>query len=319
MPVELQQTLAAHRDVLRLAFSPDARTLATAGYDPGNVGNSIKLWDANSWSLLHRLKGHKGNISAIAFSQDGSKLVSAGLDGTLRMWKVASGEQPWAARRHQGVVFGVALSPDGRLVASGGRDARLLICDAATGDVLHQLKSERSVLSVDFSPDGKTLASADGLERKAAAVRLWSVAAGEVVAMWTGHSDWPLWVKFSPDGSSIASGSYRELLIRAGSTGDVFNTLTMAGSSMAAFALSPDGKTVAAGGWEHSTRMKEVPGGWVQLEVGRIQIWNLQTGETIASLAAHERSVSAIAFSPDSRLVGTASRDGTVKIWNLGV
>ena len=86
---------------------------------------------------------------------------------------------------------------------------------------------------------------------------------------------------------------------------------------LVAFAFAPDGMAVAAGGWDHSTTMKVVPGGWEQIQKGRLQIWDVQTGKAIDCVAAHEREVTAVTFSPSGGLSATASRDGTVKFWDL--
>ena len=68
------------------------------------------------------MTGHKGEVYALVFSQDGHALVSSGADGTIRVWDVNSGNESFTLGGHKGPVWSIALSPDGMLLASGGRD-----------------------------------------------------------------------------------------------------------------------------------------------------------------------------------------------------
>jgi WD40 repeat protein len=173
------------------------------------------------------------------------------------------------------------------------------------------------VLSVAFSTNGAVLVSAEGRERQLSVVRFRNVATGELLRVWDGHSDWPLWAEYSPDGVSVGSGSYGELLIRVATSGAVKKIFKPDRWSMTEFSFSPDGTAVAAGGWDHSTVRKEVPGGWEDIASGRLQIWETRSGESIANIAAHDRAVTAVKFSPSGCLLVTAGRDGTVKLWDF--
>jgi WD40 repeat protein len=62
-------------------------------------------------------------VTAVALSADGRRALSGGLDQTVRLWAVATGQELHCFTGHADVVSGVAFSPDGRLALSGGADA----------------------------------------------------------------------------------------------------------------------------------------------------------------------------------------------------
>jgi WD40 repeat protein len=85
-----------------------------AGAGDGSVG----LYDLETGRELRRLKGHTGEVTALAFSPRGDRLLSGGADRTVRLWDWEAGQPVQVLAGHGGPVRSVAVAPDGRSVAS---------------------------------------------------------------------------------------------------------------------------------------------------------------------------------------------------------
>jgi WD40 repeat protein len=151
------------------AFSPDGKWLA--GRDAG--GKDVVLWDAHTFRPVAHLQGHTGEINAIAFDRDGSRLVSASSDRTVRLWDAATGQCLRVFEGHTDEVFAAVFHPDGTRIASAGRDRAVWLWDPASDQEVARLPGHTSyVWSLAFSPDGGTLISGSG----DFTVRLWDTS-----------------------------------------------------------------------------------------------------------------------------------------------
>jgi WD40 repeat protein len=286
-------------------------------------------------------------IHAIAFSPDGTKIVSGGTVAASAVWDIATGKEVFALRGHQGIVFSVAYSSDSRTIASGGGDTIIRLWDAATGRELGQLVGHESwVRCVAFSSDGKILASCGET------IRLWDVATGKELRRCDGHRFEVNTVAFSPDGKLLASGSHdKTIRFWDVSSGKQLRELDGQQLFVLAVAFSPDGKHFASGGadgsilfWQATTGLQVralvghqspvasvafSPDGKLLASVSgdktnlsntyvdkTVRLWDVASGKEVRPRGGHEQTVSSAAFSADGRTVVTGSQDGTVRLWS---
>ncbi len=151
-----------------MVWSPDGKRIASGGYN-----KTVQVWDAKSGHLYLTYRGHYSYVFAVAWSPDGTRIVSAtGAAGpdhpvtsnnSVKVWDATTGKTllTYAGDADQVEMYALAWSPDSKRIASGGDDKMVHIWDAATGhtSLLNQGHTDL-VWAVAWSPDGKELASA---------------------------------------------------------------------------------------------------------------------------------------------------------------
>ncbi len=192
-----------HAWVNRVGWSPDGKFIVSCDQtsDSSRIA-TVQIWEATTGKTLITYRGHTNGVYAVAWSPDGSRIASAGYDGTLHIWEITAGNTI-TTYHGSAFLFGLSWSPDGKYVALGNSDNTVLIVNAARGNVLTSYNGHSNwVKDVAWSPNGKHIASGsdDG------GVILWDTANGANIYTYNGHSGHINAVGWSPNGKLIASG-----------------------------------------------------------------------------------------------------------------
>ncbi len=168
-----------------VAFSPDGNTLAVSDH------RGFRLLDLSQDAKERPVvRGHAGHVKTVYFNRDGSLLLTAGSDGTARVWDMkADPPNEKASLRGSNFFWHAVFSPDGKMVAAGGADGTVHVWDIAgpSPELRWSNKEHRQwANSVCFAPDGKTLISTEGgaSSRGPHYLIWWNAADGQVLKKW---------------------------------------------------------------------------------------------------------------------------------------
>jgi WD40 repeat protein len=286
--------------VLALAISPD-ETLAAGG-----VGNAIIVWDTETGDELFRLSGtnqtgHTNRVRSIAFNPEGTLIASAGADGRIVIWDVATQTQSARWEAHTGGANTLAFSPrDGQLLLSGGEDRLINLWNPLTGALVQNYTGHSgAVNSVAFNNDGTLFASGSDDDR----VGVWSLADGFIKFL-IGHTDDVLSLDFSPTAASrLLSGSADNSVVLwdvLSTTGSTIRGFTQHNEAVNGVAYFPNGREFISISEDTS-----------------ILMWDLTANTVLNSFNDHDAPVFAIAISGDGEMMFTGADDGVARLWDL--
>jgi RNA polymerase sigma factor (sigma-70 family) len=285
--------LGPARGANAVAFSPDGKLLATAAAGE----KAVRLWDLATRQEARRWETGADSV-CLAFSPEGQALAAAGGmapaaapgGGAVRVWDVATGMERWRSAGHRYGASALAFSADGKALASGGPVGPIRLWDAANGQDLAPFPAHEGwVSAVAFAPGGRALATGgvDGT------IRLWEPATGRPVSQFgEGPPQNVMGLAFSADGRSLVSAERGLVRVWRPATGREERRLTGHAGAVVSLTLSPDGRTVAAGGRNPKDKV--------------VRLWDLTTGEELPWSPVEPGHVFTVAFSPDGRAVATA-------------
>lgn len=209
--LEIFRFIPTELPIWSMAFSPDGEILATAlRAEPINDRNPILLWNVRDGQQIREFKGHMEWVNALAFTPDGTTLISVSNDDTLAVWDVQTGERlqtlqtPREARYP--IMVSVAVSSDGTRMASGAYSNEVFIWDLNTYEILYTLSGSESIA---FAPNGSRLATASCKHQTWGVVTLWEDQKPTIYFESEDFYACALSVSFSPDGKQLVS-SYRD-------------------------------------------------------------------------------------------------------------
>jgi WD40 repeat protein len=327
---DLQRTINQPGRLLSLAFAPDGKALACA------IGKEVRLYDIGSETPGRIVASHDFAVTSVAFTRDGSAVISGSHDHTVKRTSLTTGRTEWQAPGHFEQVNSVALSKDAALLATGSSDGRFAngvlkagakcldsgatrLWDARTGRLLRRLGDPaEQIMAVALSPDGRRVAGGGGNPRGSGIVRLWDTATGTQLWSKEDHTAEVLAIAYAPDGLSIATAGADGLVkLRDPATGAVRQSLAGHAGGATSVAFSADGTLLACGEGHGGTRLWEA-------KTGRL-LRTCKAAGLQAATAASDSShcfLTSIALTPDGRTLVTnaaspsAFFDEPVRFWD---
>lgn len=317
-----------------MAFSPAGNYFAVG------ASQNVALFELDEFGT--KIKGpplaegrHDGTVTGLAFSPDGSRLLTGGYDGTVRLWKVPSMEPNGSPLTgHVGRVLAVAFSSDGRIAASGGMDRKTILWETEQTASQKRAEGGGSSFSMAFSADG--IYEAEGYDDDSVLVTKHDRSKGTSVTFRLTHAARPgglvSRVAFTPDDHYLAS-STRDLTVRLHDLtqlpGQSVPPITFADLSMNSLTREV---AYAAEKFSHWSKPKNakitavsVGGDLVAAAVERdntkavILIWNARTGQALIDppLECPDDEVLALQLSADGKRIASGGDAEKMRIWDL--
>lgn len=318
-------------------ITSDGRYVASTGVD-----GAVDLWDLEANRPHLQLPGHGGGVLNVAFSRDGRRLATAGLDNMLRVIDLERAEaDEWVTFPSQ--AGDLDYSPDGELIATGGQGFQLQ--RSTTGEEVRVLPGS-VIRRVQFSGDGSMVAGVGLFDGR---VAIYETTGGGLV--WeTTHPGGVGAVDFSPDGQSVIVGTPEEAVLHSTTNGDVIYRVAPfedPGSGLTDLEFHPDGESFAASSFVGRIAVRRARDGselWSRqafgsfdprsLQVdyspdgsflaavgfeGTAKVFDPETGEVVATLGSGFGSdLWSLDFSPDGSMLATGGIDGLVTLWETG-
>ncbi|MDE0609380.1 MAG: WD40 repeat domain-containing protein [Anaerolineaceae bacterium] len=313
-----------------LAWSPDGKNLAVAG-----VSGPITLFDGAQGEVRHKLSGHGLDTMAISWHRDSRLLASVGQDGKVRLWDAGTGTQRSEMAGGASWVERVAFSPVGDwLVSAAGRKLRLwnssgelireypdanstitdikwrhdgnqfaisayngvVLYDPAEAEPLRRFEWQGSTLSLEWSPDGKYIATGD----QDSTVHFWIVDTGKDLQMW-GYETKVLELAWSFNGRYLATGGGTQVVIWDCSGKGPADTRPMMLEGhqhlIKHLQFQRQGMLLASGGNE-----------------GLLAIWRVKKKPALLANATFKAAIASLAWSPDDRCIAVSDESGALSI-----
>ncbi|MCX6358465.1 MAG: Ig-like domain repeat protein [Armatimonadetes bacterium] len=272
-----------------LAWSPDSTMLAAAQ-------SSLTLWRASDWQMLKSVSGPGGSVYGMAFTPDGSRILTAGTAAlAAQVWTVPDLALERTIGSHTAWLYSVAVSPDGAMVATGSRDKTAKMWRFSDGAPLHDLGAQTTwVSSVAFSPDGLRLATAVGLGSNF--VRLWEASTGRLLGG-AGSGTWCESVAFLPGTNLLLAVGDAALGAFNATTGALIGSIP--GGEGMGYSVAPllDGKTVV-----QSYRFLNAFDAVARTHAGPVSYF--------------AGSLNSVAVSPDGTTVAAAAFGDALSLWS---
>lgn len=241
----------------------------------------------------------QSEVNTFQFSPSMEHIVAGYKDGSIKLWKVATGEEIASLNGHTARVTSVCYSADGTHIVSSSGDGTIKLWNATTRDMKRSCAAHiGEVLSCSMSNKGLICASVG--EDKA--LYVWDMSKGTMIAKASDHSASATCCAFSKEGNYIATGSADKSVIVYNWNGTMLKQkLHLKGHTkiVKACIFAPGAQWLVTGAQDKAAI-----------------VWDANTGMQIRTLSGHSDSVSSLAVSSNGKTIATASWDKTVSLWD---
>ena len=319
----------------KLALSPDGAWIAA-----GDRDGTVRLWDAGTGKEAASWKAHGDQTVSLAFSPDGTKLVTSALAlEPATVWSVPD-HRRLGALAHDGFVNAVSFSPDGRLIATASADRSAAIWDAGDFRRVNPLRGHAAGLTrATWSSDGLLLATTgdDGT------IMMWDTQNGRRLSRLVGHRGPVSDVTFDPRNRRLASAGNDKRVI-VWTTEPQQRITFLNGHELATIwstEFSPSGAHVLTACADQTARIWDAATGRELLTLrhpaplalaryspsgeriatgaddGAVRVWDAKTGAAIDTLTGHQAPVGALGWDANGSRLVSGAIDGSVRVWSL--
>ncbi|XP_039613049.1 notchless protein homolog 1 [Polypterus senegalus] len=291
------------------------------------------------------LEGHTEAVISVAFSPTGKYLASGSGDTTVRFWDLSTETPHFTAKGHKHWVLSITWSPDGKKLASGCKNSQIFLWDPNTGNQVGRVLSGHTkwITWLCWEPlhtnaECRYLASAS----KDCTVRIWDTVLGKCEKILTGHTQSVTCVKWGGDGLLYSSSQDRTIKVWRAHDGVLCRTLQGHAHWVNTMALNTDYvlRTGAFEPAEATANPQEIKGSLEDIKEKALQRYNKVRGQgperlvsgsddftlflwtpavekkPVNRMTGHQALINEVLFSPDTRLIASASFDKSIKIWD---
>jgi RNA polymerase sigma factor (sigma-70 family) len=301
-----------------IVFTPDGKTLISAGWD----GGAIRFWDVAAGKEVRKLRIAGDGVATLAVSPDGTRLALIALRrlkqdkqtglmryGPVHVLDLASGKEVCQLAHPGRVSPGrpsdphlVAFTPDGKGLLTGGTDDVLRLWNPATGKELHRFDGYRNYLgAIAFTPDGKAVAVAESHNT----VRVRDLATGRDLLPPDSHRG-TLWaVAAAPDGRTVATASDDgQVIVWEPHSGRPLQRLDGHEGVIRTICYNADGRSLFA-----ISQLAVAPVGG---SIHTLRCWDVATGRERWRLEKHPLRPTTLALSANGKMLAAAGTKGVL-------
>ncbi|MCL2444367.1 MAG: WD40 repeat domain-containing protein, partial [Treponema sp.] len=291
---ELRQSATTNSSpVTSVALSPDNERAVS-----GSTDGILYEWNISTGQKLNEFFSHEMSISNVQYKNN-EIVYSASYDNRIKEWQMTSKEEVNHFSSYSDIVNSIVLSSNGEYIISGHSqvndlsDSCIYIWESKTGALVNTLeRQKKGILSVDITPDGKTIASGS----EDAIVRIWDIENNTVLHTLYGHNTFVTTVSFSPDGTKLASSSYDGTVkIWDTNTGRFITEYKIEEQRIFDVKWNPNGNQLAAA-------------------ANGVHFWDLQF--PINSFVIETEPIHNITYNPDGSRLAGGTQQNTLYIWD---